>query len=72
MDSTFKERQREIVNIPKGIFNERKSGMNFNFPDTPPQTPEQYWPPPQLFDYEKDFPSLSRQPVEPRKLSFFF
>ena len=45
--------------------------MNFNFPDTPLQTPEQYWLPPRLFDYEKYFLSLSRQLVEPRKLSFF-
>ena len=36
------------------------------FPDTPSQTPEEYLPPPPppLFDYEKDFPPLSTEPVE--------
>ena len=32
----IREREREISNIPKGIFNKRKSSTNFNFPDTPP------------------------------------
>ena len=30
----------------KGIVNKRKSSMNFNFPDTPPRTPQEqddYW-----------------------------
>ena len=75
----IKERQREIAKIPKGTVNKRKSSTNFNFPDTPPQTPEEYSlpPPPPLFDYEKDFPPLSREPVEvplvePRETSFLF
>ena len=75
----IKERQREIAKIPKGTVNNRKSSTNFNFPDTPPQTPEEYClpPPPPLFDYEKDFPPLSREPVEaplvePRETSFLF
>ena len=72
--------------------------MNFNFPETPPRTPqdqeednwrdvEQNWlgtpaptsisSPPGLFDYDRDFPSLSTQPVvseasEPRETSFLF
>ena len=35
----IREREREISNTPKGIVNKRKSSTNFNFPDTPPQTP---------------------------------
>ena len=35
----IRERERELSNIPKGIINKRKSSINFNFPDTPPQTP---------------------------------
>ena len=57
----------------------RKSSTNFNFPDTPPQIPEEYWLPPQppLFNYGKDFPPLSREPVEaplvePHETSFLF
>ena len=77
VNQQIKERQREIAKIPKGIVNMGKSSTKFNFPDTPPQTPEEYSlpPPPPLFDYEKDFPPLSREPVEvplvePRKTSF--
>ena len=80
VNQQIKERQREIAKIPKGIVNMGKSSTKFNFPDTPPQTPEEYSPPPPpppLFDYEKDFPPLSREPVEvplvePRKTSFLF
>ena len=35
-----KQRNREISNLPRGIVNKRKSSMNFNFPETPPQTPQ--------------------------------
>ena len=35
-----KQRNREISNLPKGIVNKRKSSMNFNFPETRPQTPQ--------------------------------
>ena len=58
----IKERPGEIAKIPKRTVNNRKSSTNFNFPDTPPQTPEEYWlpPPPPLFDYEKDFPPFKR------------
>ena len=46
VNQQIKERQREIAKIPKGIVNKRKSSTNFNFPDTPHQTPEEYWSPP--------------------------
>ena len=39
VNQQIKKRQREIAKIPKGIVNKRKSSTNFNFPDTPPQTP---------------------------------
>ena len=39
VNQQIKERHREIAKIPKGIVNKRKSSTNFNFPDTPPQTP---------------------------------
>ena len=87
--------------MPKGIVNKRKSSMNFNFPETPPRTPQDqeddYWrdveqnwfgtpaapisgpppPPASLFDYDCDFPPLSRQPIvpqtpEPRETSFLY
>ena len=62
VNQQIKERQTETAKTPKGIVNKRKSSTNFNFPDTPPQTPEEYWPPPPppLFDYEKDFPPFKR------------
>ena len=48
------QRAREIKNIPKGIVKDRRSSINFQlpqinsiknfkFPDTPPQTPDDYW-----------------------------
>ena len=37
----IRERNREIANIPKGVVNKRKSTTNFNFLDTPSQTPEE-------------------------------
>ena len=37
----IKEREAELLNIPKGIINKRKSSINFNFPDTPPYTPSE-------------------------------
>ena len=73
INQQIKQRQREISNLPKGIVNKRKSSMNFNFPDTPPPTPQEqdsYWrdveqnwlgtlQPQPLFDYDRDFPPLS-------------
>ena len=42
-----KQRQRQISNLPKRIVDKIKSSMNFNFPETPPPTPqdqeEDYW-----------------------------
>ena len=101
VNQQVKQRQREISNLPKGIVNKRKSSMNFNFPETPPRTPQDqeddYWrdveqnwfgtpaapisgpppPPASLFDYDRDFPPLSRQPIvpqtpEPRETSFLY
>ena len=101
------QRAREIKNIPKGIVKDRRSSINFQlpqinsiknfkFPDTPPQTPDDYWfevaqnwavlpelpisglprsSSPPLFNYERDFPPLSKfvpQPPEPRETSFFY
>ena len=46
VNQQIKQRQREISNLPKRIVNKRKSSMNFNFPDTPPRTPQEqddYW-----------------------------
>ena len=37
----IKERETELLNIPKGIINKRKSNINFNFPDTSPYTPSE-------------------------------
>ena len=48
------QRAREIKNIPKGIVKDRRSSINFQlpqinpiknfkFPDTSPQTPDDYW-----------------------------
>ena len=107
LDWQMNQREREIKNTPKGIVKNRRSSINFQlpqinsikdykFPDTPPQTPDDYWsdvaqnwvglpdlpisgPPrscsPRLFDYERDFPTLSKfvpQPSEPREISFLF
>ena len=77
-----KQRQGELLKLPKGIVNKRRSTMNFNFSDKTSLTPqeqedycrdvEQNWletpgstisGPPQptsLFNYDRDFPPLSR------------
>ena len=39
VNQQVKQRQREISNLPNGIVNNRKSSMNFNFPETPPRMP---------------------------------
>ena len=107
LDRQMNQREREIKNIPKRIVKNRRSSINFQlsqinsiknykFPDTPPQTPNDYWfdvaqnwvgspdlpisgPPcsssPPLYDYERDFPPLSKfvlQPSQPREISFLF
>ena len=40
-DKRIKEREKELLNIPKGTINKRKSSINFNFPDMPPYTPSE-------------------------------
>ena len=101
VNQQVKQRNRKISNLPKEIVHKRKSSMNFNFLETPPQTQQDqgddYWrdveqnwfgtsaavvsgpppPPASLFDYNHDFPSLSRQPIvpqtpEPRETSFLY
>ena len=107
LDRQMNQREREIKNMAKGIVKNRRSSINFElpqinsienykFPDTPPQTPDDYWsdiaqnwvgspdlpisgPPrlssPPLFDYERDFPPLSKfvpKLPEPRETSFLF
>ena len=52
----IREREREISNIPKGIINKRISSINFNFPDTPPQTPPRRANRREFDDDKKDFP----------------
>ena len=37
----LKKKKKDLLNIPKGIINKRKSSINFNFPDTPPYTPSE-------------------------------
>ena len=98
VNQQVKQRQIEILNLPKGVVNKRKPSMNFNFPETSPRTPEDqeedYWcdveqkwlgtsasapisSPLRLFDYDRDFLPLSRQPIvpetpEPRETNFLF
>ena len=78
----IKETEKELSNIPGGIINNRKSSINFNFPDTPPYTPPRRsyrrnfedFPPPPNFD-EEDFPPPPPhflEPTEPRETSFLF
>ena len=54
LDRQINRREREIKNIPKGIVKNRRSSINFQlpqinsiknykFPDTPPQTADDYW-----------------------------
>ena len=54
LDRKMNQREREIKSIPKGVVKNRRSSINFQlpqinsiknykFPDTPPQTPGDYW-----------------------------
>ena len=54
----LRERERKISNKPRGIVKSRKSGMDINFPDTPPATP-----------YGGGF--IPNPLYSPRKTSFF-
>ena len=98
------QREKELKQIPKGIVNKRRSTINlkdldtwkvsnYRFPETPPETPDDYWNdvdrnwisgdlglsslsgPPSLppssssiFDYDRDFPPLSKFTPEPLPL----
>ena len=72
----IKETEEELSNIPKGIINKRKSGINFNFPDTPPYTPSEDFSRYLQPNVEEDFsrylqPSLHfLEPTEPQETSF--
>ena len=70
----IRERERELSNIPKGIINKRKSSINFNFPDTPPQTPPQRSNKRKVDEKEEDFPPPPHflEPTSPRETSFLF
>ena len=70
----IRERERELSNIPKGIINKRKSSINFNFPDTPPQTPPQRSNKRKVDEDEEDFPPPPHflEPTGPRETSFLF
>ena len=68
----IRERERELPNIPKGIINKRKSSINFNFPDTPPQTPLRRSNRREKEAGEEDFPPPPHflEPTSPRETSF--
>ena len=70
----IKEREKELSNIPKGIINKKKSSINFNFPDTPPQTPLQRSNRTEFDEDEEDFPPPPHflKPTSPRETSFLF
>ena len=70
----IRQREREISNIPKGIINKRKSSINFNFPDTPPQTPFQRSNRREFDEDEEGFPPAPHflEPTSPREISFLF
>ena len=58
----------------QGITNKRKSSINFNFPDTPPQTPPQRSNRRKFDEDEEDFPPLPDflEPTSPRETSSLF
>ena len=70
----IKERERELSSIPKRIINKRKSSINFNFPDTPPQIPPQRSSRREFDEDEEDFPPPPHflEPASPRETSFLF
>ena len=70
----IRERERELSNIPKGIINKRKSSINFNFPDTPPQTPPRRLNRREVDEDEQDFPPPPHflKPTSPHETSFLF
>ena len=70
----IRERERELSNIPKGIINKRKSRINFNFPDTSPQTPPRSSNRREVDEYEEDFPPPPHflEPTNHCETSFLF
>ena len=70
----IRQREREISNIPKGIINKRKSSINFNFPDTPPQTLPRRSDRREFDENEEDFPPPPHflKLTSPRETSFIF
>ena len=70
----IRERERELSNIPKGIINKRKSSINFNFPDAPPQTPPQRSNKKKVDEGEEDFPPPPHflEPTCPHETSVLF
>ena len=74
----IKEREKELLNIPKGIINKRKSIINFNFSDTPPYTPSEDFSRYLQPNVENDFSRYHQpsphflEPTEPRETSFLF
>ena len=69
----IRESERELSNIPKGIINKRKSSINFNFPDTPRQTPPQRSNKRKVDEDDEDFPPPPHflEPTSPCETSFF-
>ena len=98
LNRQINQREKELAKVPKGIVKNRRSTINFKQPDTwrsinfklldtPPSTPDNYWPDvdrnwipggtpsaplsgpptpsPSLFDYDRDFPPLSKFVPEP-------
>ena len=70
----IRERERELSNIPKGIINKRKSSINFNFPDIPPQRPPLRSNRREVDEDKEDFrsPPHFLEPTSPRETSFLF
>ena len=74
----IKERETELLNIPKGILNKRKSSINFNFPDTSPYTPSEDFSRYLQPKVENDFSRYLQpsphflEPTESRETSFLF
>ena len=74
----IKEREKELLNIPKGIINKRKSIINFNFSDMPPYTPSEGFSRYLQPNVENDFSRYHQpsphflEPTEPRETSFLF
>lgn len=69
----IRERERELLNTPKGIINKRKSSINFNFPNTLAQTPPQRKNKRKIDEDKEDFlpPLHFFEPTSPRETSFF-